>query len=151
MNKKRPDPKWKMLREVLWSRCDGFCEVSGRALDFETFDAHHRRLKGMGGTSREDTDLPGNLLALDPEVHNGAPWSVHQRTSWSRPRGYLLSTSVEIAAEEPLLYRGKTWMILDDEGSMGELTARSQRHLWFTRIERLQLAPAARARGSQYR
>ena len=154
MGKKRSDPAWQKIRDALWIRSDGFCEVSGRSLDFETFDAHHRRLKGMGGTYREDTDLLGNLVALDPEVHNGAPWSVHQRPSWSRPRGYLISTSVEIAAEEPLLYRGKTWMILDNEGTMGELSARSQRHLWYTRIEQPQALAAAAKEArprSQYR
>lgn len=150
MGKKRPDPKWGELRALLWTRCDGRCEVSGRPLDFETFDAHHRRPKGMGGTYREDTDQVGNLLALDPEVHNDAPWSVHQRPSWSRPRGYLLSGSVEIAVEEPVLYRGRAWVVLDDHGGCPELSGRSQRHLWKTRIER-DLSPAHRPRGSQYR
>jgi len=151
MGKKRADPNWRQLRETLWVRCDGFCEVSGRPLDFETFDAHHRRPKGMGGTYRPDTDTAANLLALDPEVHNGASWSVHQRPSWSRPRGYLLRNVVEEARLEPLLYRGRTWMILDEEGTMGELSNRSQRYLWRTLEQTQGYVPAARPARSQYR
>jgi 5-methylcytosine-specific restriction protein A len=151
MGKKRPDPNWRQLRDTLWVRSDGFCEVSGRALDYETFDAHHRRPKGIGGTYREDTDTAANLLALDPEVHNGAPWSVHQLPSWSRPRGYLLRQHVEEATLEPLLYRGRTWMILDVEGSMGELSDRSQRYLWRTLEATQGVVPATRPTRSQYR
>lgn len=77
-------------REPLWERCGGRCEVSGRTLDFDTFDMHHRRNKGMGGTSREDVDELWNLLALDPQVHNGGPQSVHGRRRWSEQRGYLV-------------------------------------------------------------
>src|SRR3954462_15660128 len=87
---KRPKANWSRLREQLWARCSGRCEVSGTPLDFETFDAHHRRNKGMGGTSRLDTDLLSNLLALDPTVHNGGPGSGHaDRNGVSGPRGWL--------------------------------------------------------------
>lgn len=151
MGNQRRDPAWAKLREQLWTRSNGLCEVSGQALDYDTFDAHHRRLKGMGGTYREDTDLLGNLLALDPIVHNGAPWSVHQRPSWSKPRGYLLSTSIEEPAVEPLLYRGKDWVVLDDEGDYGILGARAQRYLWSVLERNENAAAAARPRGSQYR
>jgi hypothetical protein len=87
---KRPRADWKMLRELLWQRCGGRCEVSGKPLDFETFDAHHRRNKGMGGTSRSDTDLLSNLLALDPVVHNGGSGSVHADRPRSEVLGWLI-------------------------------------------------------------
>lgn len=67
--------------------------MSGRPLNEDTFDAHHRRLKGMGGTSRPDRDALFNLLALDPEVHNGGPQSVHGRggyDGWSMVNGYIV-------------------------------------------------------------
>lgn len=44
----------------------------------------------MGGTSRRDRDALYNLLALDPEVHNGGPLSVHALRVWSEERGYLV-------------------------------------------------------------
>ena len=87
---RRPKANWARLREQLWARCGGRCEVSGTPLDFETFDAHHRRNKGMGGTSRLDTDLLSNLLALDPTVHNGGPDSVHAVRPRSESLGWLI-------------------------------------------------------------
>lgn len=82
-------------RAPLWERCGGRCEVSGAPLDFETFDMHHRRNKGMGGTSRSDVDALWNLLALNPNVHNGGPQSVHGRRDWSEKRGYLVPKHVD--------------------------------------------------------
>lgn len=154
MGTKRPAPNWDKLRAALWERSEGQCEISGRPLDRETFDAHHRRLKGMGGTYRPLTDSLCNLLALDPEVHNGAPWSVHQLPSWSRPRAYLLSshTSDDALAVSAVLYRGQTWVILmEDVPDYGVLDERSQRHLWRTLERHQSPLPATRPRGSQYR
>jgi len=89
---KRARADWPALRDALWTRSNGLCEVSGKPLDPTTFDAHHRRNKGMGGTYREDTDTLPNLLALDPIVHNGGPGSVHaDRNGVSGPRGWLVS------------------------------------------------------------
>src|SRR4051812_16008653 len=90
---KNAAPNWKMLRKALWERSAGYCEVSGLRLDPDTFDAHHRRNKGMGGTTRLDRDSLQNLLAVDPAVHNAAAAgarSIHASKTWSQPRGYLL-------------------------------------------------------------
>lgn len=153
MGAKRPDPNWRKIREALWKRSEGRCEVSGRPLDPDTFDSHHRRLKGMGGTYRPLTDSLCNLLALDPQVHNGGPSSVHQNSVWSRPRGYLLSAHVpdDAMAATPVLYRGKVWVILDEEGDFGYFPERAQRHLW-QQLERAQgFFPPRRPPRSQYR
>lgn len=87
---RRPKADWPALRDLLFKRANGCCEVSGRPLDFDTFDLHHRRNKGMGGTTRPDTDLPSNLLALDPIVHNGGPGSVHGGRARAESRGWLI-------------------------------------------------------------
>lgn len=113
---KIPRPNWKILRAALWERAEGRCEVSGVPLDPDTFDAHHRRPKGMGGTARPDRDLLSNLIALDPSVHNGAPDSVHARRGWSEEHGYLLPQSTPLAIEWPLLLRGRTWVFLLNSG-----------------------------------
>lgn len=81
---------WTRLRETLWTRSGGRCEVSGVPLDPDTFDAHHRRNKGMGGTSRPNVDDITNLLATDPVAHNGGPMSVHGRREWSETNGFLV-------------------------------------------------------------
>lgn len=107
-------PKLADQRTPLWERCGGLCEVSGRALDFDTFDMHHRRNKGMGGTSRADVHELWNLLALDPAVHNGGPHSIHGRRRWSQERGYLVpkhTRNVELAMW-PVWLHGRGWVLL---------------------------------------
>lgn len=121
MSNKRPTPNWAKLRDALWERSHGRCEVSGRPLDRDTFDAHHRRNKGMGGTYRPDTDGLGNLLALDPVVHNGGPASVHDRRPRSESFGWLVSKAVVVpAAVVPVLRAvgpGRwAWFLLNDAG-----------------------------------
>jgi 5-methylcytosine-specific restriction endonuclease McrA len=112
---------WTRTRDQLWQRSHGLCEVSGLPLDLETFHAHHRRNKGMGGTDREDKDWLSNMLALDPDVHNGGPRSVHGRRAWSEPRGYLVPKNVEWASMVPVLYRGRFWLMLGDTLAGGGL------------------------------
>lgn len=111
-----PKPNWQIIREKLLIRCEGLCEVSGLPLDPDTFDAHHRRNKGMGGTSRADRDALSNLIALDPVVHNGCPQSVHARREWSDERGYLVPKHEERAKDFPILLRGVRWVYLTDDG-----------------------------------
>jgi hypothetical protein len=109
-------PNWEKIRSDLWRRCGGSCEVSGVTLDFDTFDVHHRRNRGMGGTSRADVhDLP-NLLACDPVKHNGGPLSVHGRRGWSERRGYLLPKHVEHPGDWPVLIGGRHWVLLGNDG-----------------------------------
>lgn len=112
-----PRLDWARLRAALWTRCGGRCEVSGIPLDRDTFDAHHRQNKGMGGTRRAHRDALSNLLALDPIVHNGGPLSVHGRRGWSQPRGYLLSKLDPLPpAARPVLLHGARWVWLTDDG-----------------------------------
>lgn len=107
---------WGRLRRVLWDRCGGRCEVSGLALDFHSFDVHHRRLKGFGGSSLWDTDLPSNLLALRPEVHNGGPLSVHGvRRGWAVERGYVVPRGF-VAGVWPVWLFGECWVMLLPSG-----------------------------------
>ena len=111
-----PKVRWDLLREALWKRCGGRCEVSGVPLDPETFDAHHRRNKGMGGTSRPDRDAIWNLLALDPVVHNGGPQSVHGRRAWSEQRGFLIPKGVDNIQLWPVKLHNRTWVTLSGDG-----------------------------------
>lgn len=124
MAKKRPTPNWKIIRAKLWERSRGVCEVSGLPLDPDTFDAHHRRNKGMGGTSRPDTDSLSNLLALDPNVHNGGPQSVHGRRTWSEERGYLLPKDTDRAISWPVLIHGRRWVFLLSDGQYRDIPQR---------------------------
>jgi hypothetical protein len=113
---KLPKPNWEVLRDLLYERSHGYCEVSGRLLDPETFDAHHRRIRGMGGTSRPDRDALWNLLAVDPGTHNAAragERSIHGSREWSGPCGYLLSQEQDPLLE-PILLMGQRWVLLGE-------------------------------------
>jgi hypothetical protein len=129
---KRPRADWPALRELLWTRCAGLCEVSGRRLDFDTFDLHHRRNKGMGGTSRLDTDTPPNLLALDPQVHNGGNGSVHAGRRRSEEYGWLIpKLSAEPLHMVPALLRtpaGWRWFLLAEDGQRWPISGSVARH-----------------------
>ena len=112
-----PRPDWIRLRAALWERCDGRCEVSGLPLDEETFDAHHRLNKGMGGTTRWFRDDLTNLLALDPIVHNGGPKSVHGQRPWSEQRGYLIPKLARYPPGiMPVWLHGTRWVHLTSDG-----------------------------------
>jgi hypothetical protein len=107
-----PRPDWATLRWQLWQRAGGRCEASGVAIDLHTFDAHHRRNKGMGGTSRPDRDAVWNLVALDPLVHNGGPASVHgDRPRW-QGRGFLVPKHEDHPERWPVLLWDGRWVLL---------------------------------------
>jgi hypothetical protein len=85
-------------------------------LDASTFDAHHRRNKGMGGTSRPDRDSLPNLLALDPLVHNGGPRSVHARRQAAQERGLLVPKHVDEVITWPVELWSGRWVLLTEDG-----------------------------------
>lgn len=117
----RPRANWKTIRAQLLERSNGFCEVSGIPLDPDSFDAHHRRNKGMGGTGRLDTDTLPNLLALDPVVHNLGPNSVHGRRTWSDAKGYLVPKHVNDAGLVAVWLRQSRWVwLLPEKDKDGE-------------------------------
>lgn len=69
----------------------------------------------MGGDGRLNTDLLSNLLALDPQVHNPGPASVHGRAEWSRERGYLVPKHVDYPGlVAVVLHSGRRVILLDD-------------------------------------
>ena len=109
-------PSMRSQRRPLWERCYGLCEVTGRPLQYETFDMHHRRPKGKGGTSRPNVNDLDNLLALDPTIHNGARHSVHQDPGWSRPRGYLVSKTLDNPGMVPVYLLDRYWVLLGKDG-----------------------------------
>lgn len=103
-------------RPMLWERCSGRCEVTGQQLDYETFDMHHRRNKGMGGTDRDNVDSPANLLALAPHIHNGGPHSVHGSRLWAELYGYLVPKHVADPGMWPVKLLGRRWVLLTESG-----------------------------------
>lgn len=70
----------------------------------------------MGGTSRPNVDSLTNLLALDPDVHNGGPLSVHGRREWSEAYGFLVPKHVPSPGLWPVWIRQRFQVFLLDNG-----------------------------------
>lgn len=77
---------------------------------------HHR--KGRQGR-RTDNSLPNLVLVCGASNLDGCHGKIHQRASWSRPLGLLLSRhgSVDPATEEVCIDRESRWVYLAADGS----------------------------------
>ena len=81
----------------------------------------------MGGDPRPDVDTLPNLLALDPQVHNGGHSSVHGRRGWSEDRGYLIPKFVTQPGMWPVWLHGQLWVLLSPAGRYLPFTAEPPR------------------------
>lgn len=79
----------------------------------------------MGGTSRPDRDAIWNLLALDPEVHNGGPQSVHGRRAWAEKNGFLIPKDVNRIQLWPVKVPWHGWVLLRPDGGYHPLPVRA--------------------------
>src|SRR4051812_16844247 len=68
------------------------CERCGRLLDgWDGVSYHHRRVKGMGGDSRPDTNEAANILLLCGSGTTGCHGWAHRATAEARAQGWLVS------------------------------------------------------------
>ena len=74
-------------RAAVLQRCEGLCERCARWLANIPADLHHRRPRGMGGTSDPDIHQPANMLALCRVCHR---WVEDNRTV-ALEQGWLIS------------------------------------------------------------
>jgi len=80
---------WKSLREMVLTRCQGYCELCGLALT-DNFALHHRKFKSRGGK-----DEINNLIALHHACHNLASFSVHMNIKKATESGHVVSRHAE--------------------------------------------------------
>lgn len=73
------------LRNAVYARCGGYCEVCGRPLLQSDMATHHRQLSGQGGP-----DAVENLLALHHGCHNLATGAVHLSVARSIEHGWIV-------------------------------------------------------------
>lgn len=71
-------------REAVYERAGHACEMCGQSRG--PLAIHHRRPRAMGGTRREDTNSPANLLLLCDSDHR---W-VEANREKALARGYLV-------------------------------------------------------------
>lgn len=102
------------------------CAACGAGVSGERgrdWSVHHRRPRGMGGTSLVWVNLPANLVLL----HGSGVQSCHgtvesERNTW-RDRGFLLSANARLQADEvPILHAVLGLVLLDNEGGWVEVS-----------------------------
>lgn len=97
------------LRELVYSRSQGYCEKCGLGLP-ESWALHHRKLKSRGGK-----DTVENLIALHHECHNLGTNSVHLNIKIAEENGWIVKGHAD-PAEVPITLHYKSIVILDSEG-----------------------------------
>lgn len=80
------------LRNDLYERSSGHCEVAGEPLS-HSFAVHHRKRRSQGGT-----DEVTNLMIVCHFHHNGGTHSIHAQPAMSYLRGWLVHEADDPAA-----------------------------------------------------
>jgi 5-methylcytosine-specific restriction protein A len=99
------------VRQIVVERSGGYCE--GCAYQ-RAEQIHHRRPRGMGGSSAADTNTASNALALCYPCHAG----FESRREAAEKFGWLVPQGIS-PASRPVLRRG-VWVLLDDDGKVIE-------------------------------
>ena len=108
------------VRYLIDLRAGGRCEVSGRITDEVQY--HHRRPRGMGGTSRPETGMAANGLRVALDIHE----LIEGRNGGSRVEslrhGWLVEQNADPEACRVELWDG--WFLLNNQGRRKEVKAR---------------------------
>lgn len=98
----------KRVRDVITRRANGTCERCGMAAP--AYQHHHRRPRGMGGSSAEDTNTPCNALHFCIPCHT----DVEANRSDGLRYGWLVRQGAN-PETVPVLRKGE-WVQLDNNG-----------------------------------
>jgi 5-methylcytosine-specific restriction protein A len=97
-------------RQLVYER-DGFsCCHCGDADG--PFQVHHRRPRGLGGSRREDTNSPSNLLLVCERSHR----EIESKRDVSRAFGFLVRQGDDPATVPVRTVNG--WVLLNADGSL---------------------------------
>lgn len=118
-----PEVDWTYVGHLLWCRTGGTCEGCGRPHQpgVRELSIHHRRTRGMGGTSREDVHDLANLLHLCAGFSRrlagvlGCHGLVDQHPTWAQDRGLVVLQGADPAATPLVLPSGRR-VLLDALG-----------------------------------
>lgn len=107
---RRPHLVEPALRDAVYLRAGGSCELCGEALA-GPWHWHHRKLLSQGGL-----DVVENGLALHSLCHH----RVHGHVSWSTDAGFLVPTHAS-PARQRLHLHGERWVLLTTSGGYKHL------------------------------
>jgi 5-methylcytosine-specific restriction endonuclease McrA len=97
------------LRETVWQRCGGYCEMCGVPVRRDQFALHHRKLKSRGGKNEVT-----NLVALHHYCHNLGTDSVHLNPEVATRAGFLVASWCDPADIPVILGDGGEAFLLPD-------------------------------------
>lgn len=98
------------VREIVTERAQNHCECCGVGRPEQL---HHRRARGMGGSSADDTNTPANALAVDARCHA----LIESQRALALDRGWLVRQGQD-PAEVPVLRHGSDWVLLREDGGV---------------------------------
>lgn len=105
-----PDPggnSWREKRAVLLARAGGRCERCGVPVVFETFQAHHRKLRSQGGGHELS-----NLTCLCPGCHTTA----HAGPLAAQAGGWIVPSHGHPVSRPVHLWDGRLVLLTPDGG-----------------------------------
>lgn len=102
------------VRDIVWERSGGRCEMCQRPLAGIPWSRHHRNPRRMGGTRRAGVNAPSNLLAICGTGTTGCHAVVEHNRRASLDAGLLLHAGDDPRLVAVELAIGLVW--LDDDG-----------------------------------
>lgn len=99
------------VAELILVRSEGCCEVMSHVCGYTATDLHHRRARGMGGTSRLSSNWASNGVAICRRCH----MYVESERTWSLEKGFLVPQEAD-PADEPIHWRLSEWVLLTENG-----------------------------------
>lgn len=76
-------------RALVWARDQGECQWCGEPVEsWQPHSLQHRRARGMGGTSRVESNEPGNLVLVHGTGSTGCHADMESRRDLARSRGF---------------------------------------------------------------
>jgi len=97
-------------RDAVLARSGGRCEGCGALLGWNA-ECHHRKAKGVGGSSDPSIHSMSNLLMLNVRCCHEPATNAER---WTKVNG-LRVPNAGFPLAVPVLYRGRRWVWLEDD------------------------------------
>lgn len=113
----------KTTRTTVWTRAGGRCEVCGGPLAGVCgFSMHHRRARGMGGSSRTELNSPSNLVLACGSGTTGCHGNLESHREQAYADGLLLHdgqdpAQVPVLLADPTNPARRRLVLLNDDGT----------------------------------
>lgn len=105
------------MRNIIAERSQGRCEIRWACGGDAATQVHHRRPRGMGGSSRESTNLPANGLAACTACHG---WVETEGRELAKAMGWLVSQFEDDPETVPVMVN-RQWSVLENDGTVAAL------------------------------